>query len=908
LDLRRADRDGRMWCPDCGARISIDEDDSDDGIRSDRGAARPAARQGSRSRRFHDDDDDTPIRKRQGSSHGGMIVLVVVAAIVSLGLIGGAIWYALKDSGSSAPVAVADGDPPADKTKPIEAAPPKDPIAPVDPGNGEVGRTGTLPLKELKDASVFIKAMTETKWATGSGFVVQAQGDTVFVVTNHHVVTPPKDGAPVGPGRGPFLPRPPRIRPPRLHRQATAAGGPGGHPVAELSAIFYSGTPQEESCKAVIVGDDAEADLVVLKVTGVKNAPRPIDCRRTPELLETTPVVAFGFPFGEELDPKHGNPAVTVTKGAVSSLRRDHGELREVQMDLDLNPGNSGGPVVDEKGALIGIAVAKITNTRIGYAVPVQKLQRLLQGKIDPPSVLRSVNNQGRTEIQAIAAAADPLCKLGAPVLLYGSADEVKMPQQGQDGWEGLVGGRSSELKLEGTEAIATLALAPPAKGEMKIVAQVSYRNGAGQTVYGEPRTLSLGAAGAPPVVGPVGPADPVRPPVVAPRPSGPPKGEELTKLLADLKADDDATRQTAASILQQAPPRQRRDEVRKALQELLTAKEPATRTAGVLALTACDPKEAAPAVVKLLGDPVPAVRQAVVNALKELKDPRVAEAVAARLPVDGLGVVDVLKAMGPAAEKAVIPYLDDKYAGVTRFWTFNIIGEIGTAASLPALEKVTGPDTLHSKGVIEAVRERVPLTKEEWPQALDDLKSADAAKRRKAARRISVTAPSDDRRADISSRLELLLNDQSGDVRNAAVKGLGRWGGKGSIPILVKRLEGFDPGFHAVVIDTLAELKGDDVATAIARRVPDAFDRGKAVQALKSMDPLVAEKALLPLLSDTNVFVRCEAIKVLADLGGRNSIAPLEKLSKDNNVFYSKLAQDALARIQDRIESSDEK
>ena len=97
-------------------------------------------------------------------------------------------------------------------------------------------------------------------------------------------------------------------------------------------------------------------------------------------------------------------------------------------------------------------------------------------------------------------------------------------------------------------------------------------------------------------------------------------------------------------------------------------------------------------------------------------------------------------------------------------------------------------------------------------------------------------------------------------------------------------------------------------LATAIARRVPDAFDRGKAVQALKSMDPLVSEKALLPLLSDTNVFARCEAIKVLADLGGRTSIAPLEQLGKDNNVFYSKLAQDALMRIQDRIESADEK
>ena len=494
LDLRRADRDGKLWCPDCGARISLRDDDSDDGIQSKRGGACPAVRSGSSSRRRHDEEDDSPIRKRNGRSSGGMLALVLIAAAAGMLLIGGGIWFALRDSKSGQSAAVADDDPPREKTKAINDPPPKAPIAPAEPGNG-AGRTGTLPLKELKDATVFIKAMTATQWATGSGFVVHAQGDTVYVATNHHVITPPKEDALAGPGRGPFLPRIPR--PPRLHRQAMAAVGPGGRPSAELSVIFYSSTPQEETHKAVIVGDDADADLAVLKVTGVKDTPRPIDYRHSPELLETMPVVAFGFPFGEELDPKHGNPAVTVTKGAVSSLRRDRGELREVQMDLDLNPGNSGGPVVDEKGALAGIAVAKMTNTRIGFAVPVHKLQRLLQGKIDAPTALRSVNNQGRLEVQAIAAAADPLGKLAPPVLLYGTPDEVKMPAQGKDGWEALVGGRSSELKLDGTAAIATLALAPPANGDMKVIAQVSYRNGAGQTVYGEPRLLALAAGGA---------------------------------------------------------------------------------------------------------------------------------------------------------------------------------------------------------------------------------------------------------------------------------------------------------------------------------------------------------------------------------------------------------------------------
>src|SRR6185437_9754947 len=105
-------------------------------------------------------------------------------------------------------------------------------------------------------------------------------------------------------------------------------------------------------------------------------------------------------------------------------------------------------------------------------------------------------------------------------------------------------------------------------------------------------------------------------------------------------------------------------NEVRSGLQGLLTSPEAATRLAGALALAACDLKEAAPKLVPLLEDGTPSVRQAVLRAMKDLKDPRVIDAVAARFPKDPLPAGDVLKAMGPAAEKAVLPYLADKYAG----------------------------------------------------------------------------------------------------------------------------------------------------------------------------------------------------------------------------------------------------
>ncbi len=72
------------------------------------------------------------------------------------------------------------------------------------------------------------------------------------------------------------------------------------------------------------------------------------------------------------------------------------------------------------------------------------------------------------------------------------------MPRRGPNGWEKLVGAKSSELTLQGTEAAATLALAPPADGQLKGLVQASSRTESGQTVCGEPRTLSLVVPGKP--------------------------------------------------------------------------------------------------------------------------------------------------------------------------------------------------------------------------------------------------------------------------------------------------------------------------------------------------------------------------------------------------------------------------
>ena len=102
---------------------------------------------------------------------------------------------------------------------------------------------------------------------------------------------------------------------------------------------------------------DASRDLALLKVTGQKDLPKPVDFSHKPNYVELMPVFIFGFPFGDMLAGNKGNPAITISPGSVGSIGLDQkDEMPEVRLNGALNPGNSGGPVVDAQGRLVGVS------------------------------------------------------------------------------------------------------------------------------------------------------------------------------------------------------------------------------------------------------------------------------------------------------------------------------------------------------------------------------------------------------------------------------------------------------------------------------------------------------------------------------------------------------------------------
>src|SRR5579872_1295906 len=197
-------------------------------------------------------------------------------------------------------------------------------------------------LQKLKGATVYVKTEIGPLPLSGSGFVIDVTGDTALIATNHHVVTKPKELQ-----AGTFIPglRGRDRMAIRRIQQALADKQPA------VSIVFNSGEANEQILKAEVLGALDDPDLAILKVAGLKSPPRPIEFRQAQQPAETLPLYILGFPFGDALATNKGNPNITVGKGSVSSVRKDaSGRIVKVQIDGALNPGNSGGPVVDSKG------------------------------------------------------------------------------------------------------------------------------------------------------------------------------------------------------------------------------------------------------------------------------------------------------------------------------------------------------------------------------------------------------------------------------------------------------------------------------------------------------------------------------------------------------------------------------
>lgn len=146
-----------------------------------------------------------------------------------------------------------------------------------------------------------------------------------------------------------------------------------------INLIANSGQPNQESFEAKLLRVDEKNDLAILKIIKAGTY-KAIEIANAPELYETLGVTAFGFPFGKSLSlEEDAFPTISVNSGKITAIRKDKTEAQLVQLDATLNPGNSGGPVIDSAGKLIGVVSFGVAGAGVNFAIPSEKLRRLLE-------------------------------------------------------------------------------------------------------------------------------------------------------------------------------------------------------------------------------------------------------------------------------------------------------------------------------------------------------------------------------------------------------------------------------------------------------------------------------------------------------------------------------------------------
>lgn len=172
---------------------------------------------------------------------------------------------------------------------------------------------------------------------SGSGFIISADG---YILTNYHVVEEADEGG------------------------------------LDITVTTYEG----DKYTAKIVGKEADNDVALLKIDA-ENLPALV-LNTSGNLTVGQDVYVIGNPLGEL--------TYTLTDGIVSALDRDiavesNVSIRMFQLSAAINSGNSGGPVFNDRGEVIGIASAKYADTGVeglGFAIPIEDAMNIVDDLI----------------------------------------------------------------------------------------------------------------------------------------------------------------------------------------------------------------------------------------------------------------------------------------------------------------------------------------------------------------------------------------------------------------------------------------------------------------------------------------------------------------------------------------------
>jgi 2-alkenal reductase len=187
--------------------------------------------------------------------------------------------------------------------------------------------------------------------AQGSGFVVSPDG---YILTNSHVITNAGQGS----------------------------------SVKAADHVFVEFQDHDRT-RAKVVGWDVFDDVGLIKVDASAHALAPVPLGDSSRVVVGEPVAAIGSPFGNE--NSLGVGVVSAIHRSIDSLTSKYNLVDAIQTDAPINHGNSGGPLFDARGRVIGINAQIRSNSGaaegVGFAVPINSAKRSMEQLIKHGSV-----------------------------------------------------------------------------------------------------------------------------------------------------------------------------------------------------------------------------------------------------------------------------------------------------------------------------------------------------------------------------------------------------------------------------------------------------------------------------------------------------------------------------------------
>lgn len=265
---------------------------------------------------------------------------------------------------------------------------------------------------ETRNSVVVVETCLELDAGTvsfgwGTGFFVGEEGqDPMYLITNHHVIEPFLES-----GEG------------ELVQAETTEGVLTGR---SKIRVYYDSDDYEE---AYPVAYDEIKDLAVLKLGAAtsKRTPLPL-CSPTDDMVGST-IYAVGYPglaenIFADATSTWGPSDVSVTSGSISRLLTTSGtgQMR-LQIDCVIRHGNSGGPLVNENGQVLGIAVSSVSDeedSSMYYGVNIDEVIPYLK-QYDVPYVLQEA---GATQSSSETSLAEGTAPAGDTIVVPESTEE----------------------------------------------------------------------------------------------------------------------------------------------------------------------------------------------------------------------------------------------------------------------------------------------------------------------------------------------------------------------------------------------------------------------------------------------------------------------------------------------------